>query len=171
MIQAFGAGWFVPFDLVMLPYPAVQLANTPNQLYWGIQRRLACPRPAPPSDKTRPLKISLAREQGTVFCARRGEFHERAVCVRASRGKCCGRTLRARELFFSSQATILLQGAEMQDTKLLASAWKSARGEEMRAGVFDFRALGSHLLALESHCACVIYVSDVIPYYYMALSH
>ena len=47
VIQAFRAVWFVPFVLVVLPYPAVRLANMLNQLYSGIQWWLACPRPAP----------------------------------------------------------------------------------------------------------------------------
>ena len=37
VIQAFRAVWFVPFDLVVLPYPAVRLVNMLNQLFLGIQ--------------------------------------------------------------------------------------------------------------------------------------
>ena len=47
VIQAFRAVWFVPFVLVVLPYPVVRLANTLNQLFGDTMVTGMPPRPAP----------------------------------------------------------------------------------------------------------------------------
>ena len=47
VIEAFRAVWFVPFVLVVLPYPVVRLANTLNQLFGDTMVTGMPPRPAP----------------------------------------------------------------------------------------------------------------------------
>ena len=48
----------------MLPYPAVRLANTLNQLYLGIQWWLVCPQTRPLTDKIRTLKKKFSERAG-----------------------------------------------------------------------------------------------------------
>ena len=48
VIQAFRAAWFVPFVLVVLPYPAVRLVNVLNQLYLGYNGDWHAPPGLPP---------------------------------------------------------------------------------------------------------------------------
>ena len=91
-IQAFRAVWFVPFVLVVLPYPAVQLANMLNQLYSGIQWWLACPPGPPITDSNRLLKkfthAGAGESIASGLCARSSCFSPGRPQYR-SRGQRC----------------------------------------------------------------------------------
>ena len=72
-----------------------------------------------------------------MFSERGEETFPREQSAHTQAGESIDRTLRMLQLLFSWQATILHQGAVMQDKKKLQSAWKRARGKTMRKQMFD----------------------------------
>ena len=107
VIEAFRAVWFVPFVLVVLPYPAIRLANTLNQLFGDTMVIGMPPRPAPLMTKM-PVKKNHSRaSRVTVFpseqsaCARAGESIASGLCTCSScfsprRPQYCSRGQRCR---------------------------------------------------------------------------
>ncbi len=79
---------------------------------------------------------------------------------RARRGKFCEQTL---ERVFLLAGFNIPPGSRDAGYKIARECFESARNNSIRMQMFDLHARGSHLRARESHCACVNYVSILMP--------